>query len=66
MRNGKTLLVLLRTAIFTAIVPYTVGLWLPTQAHRAFSEAPFRVGTGAAANNPKRFVLLAGAAVYLW
>ena len=43
MRNGKSLLVLLRTAIFTAMVPYTVGLWLPTQAHRAFSEAPFRV-----------------------
>ena len=28
MRNGKTVLVLLRTTIFTAIVPYTVGLWL--------------------------------------
>ena len=66
MRNGKILLVLLRTAIFTAIVPYTVGLWLPTQAHRAFSEAPFRV-------EPERWqiilsllLLLAGAAIYLW
>ncbi len=66
MRNGKTLLVLLRTAIFTAIVPYTVGLWLPTQAQRAFSEAPFRV-------EPERWqiilsllLLLAGAAIYLW
>ena len=66
MRNGKNLLVLLRTAIFTAIVPYTVGLWLPTQAHRAFSEAPFRV-------EPERWqiilsllLLLAGAAIYLW
>ena len=66
MRNGKTLLVLLRTAIFTAIVPYTVGLWLPTQAHRVFSEAPFRV-------EPERWqiilsllLLLAGAAIYLW
>jgi hypothetical protein len=66
MRNGKTLLVLLRTAIFTAIVPYAVGLWLPTQAHRAFSQAPFRV-------EPERWqiilsllLLLAGAAIYLW
>jgi len=32
MRNAKTVLVLLSTAIFAAIVPYTAGLWLPTQA----------------------------------
>ena len=65
MRNGKILLVLLRTAIFTAIVPYTVGLWLPTQVHRAFSESPFRI-------EPERWqivlrlLLFAGAAIYLW
>jgi protein-S-isoprenylcysteine O-methyltransferase Ste14 len=66
MRNGKILLVLLRTAIFTAIVPYTVGLWLPTRVHRAFSESPFR-------SEPERWqiilsllLLLAGAAIYLW
>jgi len=33
------LLVLLKTAIFTAIVPYAVGLWLPTQVPSAFSES---------------------------
>ena len=66
MRNGKILLDLLRTAIFTAIVPYTVGWWLPTQVHRAFSESPFRI-------EPERWqivlrllLLFAGAAIYLW
>jgi protein-S-isoprenylcysteine O-methyltransferase Ste14 len=33
------LLVLLQTAIFTAIVLYAVGLWLPTQVPSAFSES---------------------------
>jgi protein-S-isoprenylcysteine O-methyltransferase Ste14 len=66
MRNGKTALVLLRTAIFTAIVPYTVGLWLPTQAHRAFSEALFRVEPEWWQIILSLLLLLAGAAIYLW
>jgi hypothetical protein len=41
MQNGKVLPILLKTAIFTAIVPYAVGLWLPTQANHAFDESPF-------------------------
>ncbi len=66
MRNRKILPVLLRTAILTAIVSHTVGLWLPTQVHRAFSESPFRI-------EPERWqivlsllLLFAGAAIYLW
>ena len=43
MRNGKILLVLLKTAIFTAIVPYAVGLWLPTEVRSAFSESAIRI-----------------------
>jgi protein-S-isoprenylcysteine O-methyltransferase Ste14 len=66
MRNGKTLFVLLRTAIFTAIVPYTVGLWLPTQAHRAFSEPPFLVESERWQIILNPLLLLAGAAIYLW
>jgi protein-S-isoprenylcysteine O-methyltransferase Ste14 len=66
MRNGKILLALLKTAIFTTIVPYAVGLWLPTQVQSAFSESTIRI-------EPERWkiilsllLLFAGAAIYLW
>ena len=43
MANWKIFLILLRTAIFTGIVPYIVGLWLPTGAasQRFTSRAPY-------------------------
>jgi protein-S-isoprenylcysteine O-methyltransferase Ste14 len=66
MRNGKILLVLLRTAIFTAIVPYTVGLWLPTQVNRAFSESPVPIDPQQWQIILSLLSLLAGAAIYLW
>src|SRR5713101_341879 len=66
IRNGKILLVLLRTAIFTAIVPYTVGLWLPTQVNRAFSESPVRIDPQQWQIILSLLSLLAGAAIYLW
>ena len=40
MRNGTMLLVPLKTAIFTALAPYAVGLWLPSQVQSAFRESP--------------------------
>ena len=58
VRNEKIVPVLLRTAIFAAIVPCTVGLWLPRRAHRAFSEAPFRVEPERWQINPKPVVVV--------
>ena len=43
MRNGTMLLAPLKTAILTAIVPYAVGLWLPSQVQSAFRESPIRI-----------------------
>jgi len=66
MQNGKVLPILLKTAIFTAIVPYAVGLWLPTQAHHAFDESPFRIEPERWRTILSLLFLLAGAAIYLW
>ncbi len=62
----KILLVLLRTAIFTAIVPYTVGLWLPTQVHSAFDESFIRIEPERWQKILSLLLLYAGAAIYLW
>ena len=51
MPSGKMLLVLLKTAIFTAIVPYAVGLWLKTQVQGAFRESPHSYRTRAVEDN---------------
>lgn len=66
MQNGKVLPILLKTAIFTAIVPYAVGLWLPTQANHAFDESPFRIEPERWRTILSLLFLLAGAAIYLW
>ena len=57
---------LVEDGIFTAIVPYAVGLWLPTQVQSAFSESTIRI-------EPERWriilsllLLFAGAVIYLW
>ena len=58
---------LVKTAIFTVIVPYTVGFWLPVRVHRAYT-VPSDTGGGlplyaAICGYP---VLSAGVALYLW
>jgi protein-S-isoprenylcysteine O-methyltransferase Ste14 len=65
MQNAKIPLMLLKTAIFTAIAPFTVGLWLPTQLHRAFDGPKYgRLDTLAVI--PSFILLVAGTAIYLW
>src|SRR5579863_6170231 len=65
MNRGKILLVLLKTAIFTAVVPFTVGCWLPTRIHRAFDVSSSIPSGGLAPQVLSYFLLLLGAAVYL-
>ena len=66
MPKWKIVLILLRTAIFTAIVPYGVGLWLPRQVNLPFSESPFRIEPCLWQIILGRLSLFAGAAIYLW
>jgi len=66
MNRGKIWFVLFKTAIFTAAVPFTIGWWLPTRIHRAF-DVSSNVPSGAfALQVSSYFLLLLGAAVYLW
>jgi protein-S-isoprenylcysteine O-methyltransferase Ste14 len=65
MQNGKILLILLKTAIFTAIAPFIVGLWLPTQLHRAF-DGPRYGRLDTLALIPSFILLGVGALIYLW
>jgi protein-S-isoprenylcysteine O-methyltransferase Ste14 len=66
MQNGKIVPVLVRTAIFTAIVPYSVGLWLPDQVHRGFDRSPFRIEPELWQTILSHWFLFVGAAIYLW
>ena len=66
MQNGKIVPVLLRTAIFTTIVPYSVALWLPSQVHRGFDEPPFRIEPELCQTMFSHLFLFVGAAIYLW
>jgi hypothetical protein len=66
MQNGKIVPVLLRTAIFSAIVPYSVGLWLPSQVHRGFDESPFRIEPKLWQTILSHLFLFVAAATYRW
>jgi protein-S-isoprenylcysteine O-methyltransferase Ste14 len=39
MHRGKILFVLFKTAIFTALVPYVIGFWLPGQVQRVYASS---------------------------
>jgi hypothetical protein len=69
MQLARILWVLFKTAIFTALVPYTVGFWLPQRVYRAYA--------GPAPLHPWRshalwellltsLLLSIGAIIYLW
>ena len=65
MQNARIPLILLKTAIFTAIVPFTVGLWLPMQIHRTF-DGPRYGRLDSLALIPSFILLGVGALIYLW
>jgi len=59
--------VLCKTAIFTAVVPFTAGLWLPIQINRAWGAASNTARIGVPWEVLLSDALLClGAAIYLW
>src|SRR5882724_5694105 len=65
MRVGKVLWVLFKTIVFTALVPGTVGLWVPYRIRQG-TRAPDVHVASAVESGLGYFLLIAGAAIYLW
>ncbi len=65
MRVGKVLWVLFKTIVFTALVPGTVGLWVPYRIRQG-TRAPDVHVASAVESGLSYFLLIAGAAIYLW
>src|SRR5277367_2507910 len=69
MRTPQILWVLLKTAIFTAVVPFTVGWWLPGAVHRRYPSPALPQPWcfhGLGAQFLANFLLSLGALIYLW
>jgi protein-S-isoprenylcysteine O-methyltransferase Ste14 len=67
MRRGTIFWVLIKTAIFTALVPYTAGFWLPAEISQRRGAALSPPGAGAFWEGLlSDFLLCAGVAIYLW
>src|SRR5271163_374190 len=69
MRTAQILWVLLKTAIFTVVVPCTVGWWLPGALHRRYGAAALShpwCFHGLTAQFLANFLLSLGALIYLW
>jgi len=65
MRVGRVLWVLFKTIVFTALVPGTVGLWVPYRIRQG-TRAPDAHVASAVESGLSYFLLIAGAAIYLW
>jgi len=65
MRVGKVLWVLFKTTVFTALVPGTVGFWVPYRIRQG-TRAPDVLIASASEVGLSYFLLIAGAAIYLW
>src|SRR5271155_3420407 len=69
MRIAEILWVLFKTAIFTVVVPCTVGWWLPSAVHRRYATPALPYPwcfQGLRAQLLANFLLLLGALIYLW
>src|SRR5271165_1982254 len=66
MERGKIFWVLCKTAIFTAVAPYTLGLWVPKEIHRAYDSAQGMPTDDFWRLVLSGFLLGVGAAIYLW
>jgi protein-S-isoprenylcysteine O-methyltransferase Ste14 len=69
MRIAEMLWVLFKTAIFTVVVPCTVGWWLPGAVHRRYATPALPhpwCFHGLGAQRPANFLLSLGALIYLW
>jgi protein-S-isoprenylcysteine O-methyltransferase Ste14 len=66
MQVEKLSLILLKTAIFTAVAPFTVGLWFPTQVHRAYDSRAFSSQPSFPCEIVSWILFSVGAAIYFW
>jgi protein-S-isoprenylcysteine O-methyltransferase Ste14 len=66
MQLAKISWVLCKTAIFTALVPYTVGWWLPMRIHRAYAPPADVLAATPWQLTLSQLLLFLGAAIYLW
>jgi protein-S-isoprenylcysteine O-methyltransferase Ste14 len=66
MHRGQIFLALCKTAIFTALVPFTVAWWLPQRIHHAFDPPKNASSGNLALGIPSGALFLLGAAMYLW
>lgn len=69
MKLARISWVLFKTAIFSALVPYTVGFWLPSHIHRAYATTePLHPQHchGYWETVLAEFLLVIGALIYLW
>jgi protein-S-isoprenylcysteine O-methyltransferase Ste14 len=75
MPSFGVLWVLCKTAIFTLLVPFSVGIWIPDRIHRTsagyFAHTYSGPASASAFVNPARFFLayaslLLGAVFYMW
>ena len=66
MRARELFWVLTKTAIFTALVPFTVGFWLPTRVHWAYAPPTYRQSYLLRQLVIGRLLFIAGAAISLW
>jgi len=66
MQVEKLSLILLKTAIFTAVAPFTVGLWFPTQVHRAYDSLTFSPQPSFPCEIVSWILFGFGAAIYFW
>jgi protein-S-isoprenylcysteine O-methyltransferase Ste14 len=66
MQVEKLSLILLKTAIFTAVAPFTVGLWFPTQVHRAYDSPAFSSQASFPCEIVSWILFSVGAAIYFW
>lgn len=66
MQVEKLSLILLKTAIFTAVAPFTVGLWFPTHVHRAYDSRAFSSQPSFPCEIVSWILFSVGAAIYFW
>ena len=66
MQVERLSLILLKTAIFTAVAPFTVGLWFPTQVHRAYDSRAFSSQPSFPCEIVSWILFGFAAAIYFW
>ena len=66
MVRSEALWPLVKTAIFTALVPFVVGLWLPYRVHWAYAVPADALGVNPWEPFLSYPFLVVGMAIYLW